>query len=110
MNEALKYSAWGTENQCQPCQGTGNQCQKKCGAENQCPKKYALKISTTGVTLKRSAHQISVIGTDFQRVYFPQCTPSMPGRPLLKVDVFVGSAGTGGTVMGVSHALQQFAN
>ena len=46
---------------------------KKCGTENQCPQKYTLKISAMKVTLKISAHQISATGTDFQRVYFPQC-------------------------------------
>ena len=56
---------------------------KNCGTENQCPEKYTLKISAMKVTLKRSAHQISASGTDlgdvsangtdFQRVYFPQC-------------------------------------
>ena len=44
---------------------------KKCGTENQRPQKYTLKISAMKVTLKISAHQISVTGTDFQCVYCP---------------------------------------
>jgi len=60
-----RYQYWKT-------QGTENQCQPTWGAGNQCPEKCTLKISAMRTTLKRSAHQISASGTDFQRVYFPQ--------------------------------------
>ena len=68
----LENFNWGAEHQCQPPWGTGNQHQKN----------VVLKINVMGMTLKRSVHKISasgtdsgdisVTGTDFQRVYFPQ--------------------------------------